>query len=233
MTASASFDSGRHTWQASARTDMRAAFRRARRHSRFVRVLRVLIPGGIAAFVFLSVFGSWLNPFSALASLPGVGKLSISGTRVTMDLPRLAGYTRDGRSYELTAAAAAQDLKRPQFIELQEIRAKVELQDHSVVNITAATGVYDTKGEAVVLKENVLVSTSDGTEIRLAEAIVDMRKGHVVSNKPVDVLMPTGRIQSEALEVVDDGAVIYFKGGVRMDMNQQSSSQTKRTEAMR
>jgi lipopolysaccharide export system protein LptC len=233
MTASASFDSGRHAWQASARTDRRPVFRRARRHSRLVRVLRVLIPGGIAAFVVVSVFGSWFNPFSAFASLPGMGKLSISGSRITMDLPRLAGYTRDGRSYELTAAAAAQDLKRPQFIELQEIRAKVELQDTSVVNITAATGVYDTKGEAVVLRQNVVVATSDGTEIRLAEAIVDMRKGHVVSNKPVDVLMPTGRIQSEALEVVDDGAVIYFRGGVRMDMHQQPSLQTKRTEAVR
>ena len=233
MTASAQFDTGRHAWQATARYDRSAVFRRARRHSRLVRLLRVVVPGGIVAVVALNLLASWFNPFAALASLPGLGKLAISGSRITMDLPRLAGYTRDGRAYEVTAAAAAQDLKRPQFIELQEIRAKVELQNSSTVNISAMTGVYDTRGEAIVLRDNVIVATSDGTEIRLAEAIVDMRKGHVISKKPVEVLMPTGRITSEQMEVVEDGAVIYFRGGVQMDLRQQEPARASRVESVR
>ena len=233
MTASAHFETGRHAWQATARTDRSAVFRRARRHSRLVRLLRFILPAGIAAVVALNMLASYFNPFGALAGLPGIGKLAISGTRITMDLPRLAGYTRDGRLYEVTAAAAAQDLKRPQFIELQEVRAKVELQNSSTVNISATAGIYDTRGEAIVLRDNVVVSTSDGTEIRLNEAIVDMKKGHVVSNKPVEVLMPTGRIQSEQMEVVEDGAVIYFRGGVKMDMRQQEPARASRMEPSR
>ena len=88
-----------------------------------------------------------------------------------MEAPKLAGYTRDGRSYELTAAAAAQDLKRPHFIELKDIRAKVELQDGALINVTADAGVYDNKSEIVTLDRNVLVTASSGTRyasLRLA-----------------------------------------------------------------
>jgi lipopolysaccharide export system protein LptC len=217
MHATATIATGTHGWRATRSTDRAPAFRRARRHSRRVRRLRVGLP--IAVVVGLCLYAiSAVAPWSALARLPNI-KLNVSGTKITMELPKIAGYTRDGRSYELTASAAAQDLKRPQFIELKEIRARMELQDGSMVIVSGSTGLYDTKSEVVTLNNDVVVTASSGTEVRLKEARLDARKGHILSDKPVEVLLPSGRIDARQLEVTDGGDVIHFRGGVTMLLN--------------
>jgi lipopolysaccharide export system protein LptC len=221
MSATVITDAGTHAWYATARSDRAREFRNARRHSRWVRRLRIAIPTVVAVAFGLYVLSAWLNPLTALSRLPS-GKLVVSGTRITMDLPKLAGFTRDGRSYELTASAAAQDLRRPHFIELKEVRAKVELVDGSVVNVRSATGLYETKTEVITLYEDVVVTSSAGAEIRLSEARLDVRKAHVLSNKPVEVLLPTGRIDANQMEVIEGGEVVQFRGGVTMLVNPDS-----------
>jgi lipopolysaccharide export system protein LptC len=79
----------------------------------------------------------------------------------------------------------------------------------------------------------VNVASSDGTEVRLNEARIDIKKGHVVSDEPVEVLMPMGRIDAQRLEIGDSGALIQFRGGVVMNVRQaeDTRSQASRTEA--
>jgi len=215
MSATIILASGRNAWRATSRDDLAPAFRRARRHSRLVRLLRAGIPIAAVGGAALYALASWLNPLVGI-NLPTMGKLAISGTRITMDAPRLAGFTRDGRSYELTASAAAQDLKRPNFIELQDVRARMELQGGNTVRVTADTGFYENKTEVVTLRQNVIVTTSDGIEVRLIEATVDMRKNHVLSERPVEVVTPNGRLDAKQLEVLNGGEVVHFRGGVRL-----------------
>jgi lipopolysaccharide export system protein LptC len=211
-----------HAWHATVGVGRERRFRAARRHSRWVRRLRIGIPALVVLGILLYALSAWLNPLTALSRLPSGARLVVSGTKITMDLPKLAGFTRDGRSYELTAAAAAQDLRRPHFIELKEIRSKVELVDGSVVNVTARTGLYETKSEVVTLYQDVVMTSSAGTEIRLSEARLDMRKAHVLSNKPVEVLLPNGRIDAKQMEVIEGGDVVQFRGGVTMLVNPDS-----------
>jgi lipopolysaccharide export system protein LptC len=218
MNVTVSLERGMHAWHATSGSGRERAFRVASRHSRLVRRLRMAIPIGVGGVVAFYVLASFFNPFNALSRLPSSIKLNISGTKITMEAPKLAGYTRDGRSYELTAAAAAQDLKRPHFIELKDIRAKVELQDGALINVTADAGVYDNKSEIVTLDRNVLVTASSGTEIRLIEARLDIRKGHILSERPVEVLLPNGRIDANQLEVSDNGDMVNFRGGVVVTM---------------
>jgi lipopolysaccharide export system protein LptC len=133
-----------------------------------------------------------------------------------MESPRLAGFTRDSRGYEIQAKAAAQDLKKPNLVELQEIRAKVDMQDKSTVEMTAVDGFYDTKAEMLTLGQRIVLSSSTGYEGILAEAKVDIKKGRIVSEKPVQVKMLQGTLDANRLEVTDSGALVRFGGGVRM-----------------
>lgn len=226
-----SIDTDTHAWRSTRRTNADAAFRAARRHSRLVRWLRRLIPvvviGGLAIYGLMT----WFDPLRVLTNLPNVGKLVISGRKVMMAAPRLAGYTRDGRSYELTATSAAQDLTKLQFIELKDIRAKIQLEDSSLVSVTADGGLYDTKTETVTIKDHVVVNSSAGTEVRLLEAFLDMRQGHIVSQKPVEVLMPTGKIDAQKLEITGGGDVVTFGGGVTMTVKGDVSPIANATEA--
>lgn len=194
-------------------------FRAATRHSRRVRLLRWAIPLSILAMFGMIIFATWLNPLHMLAKLPiDPGKLLISGTKITMEAPKLAGFTRDARPYEFTARAAAQDLTRPDVLELKDIRAKIEMQDKARVEMTAVSGLYNTKSDLMTLTDDIRLSSSAGYSGRLSEAVVDVSKGNIVSEHPVEVNLLNGTLNANRLEVVDNGALIRFDGGVSMNM---------------
>ncbi len=226
MTAEASFSTGRHTWPATSRADLAARLGRARRHSRVVRLLRFGIPGGLAAAVAVYMSIAWLNPFTVLPGLD-ISGIVMSRSQVSIERPRMAGYTRDGRAYELTAASATQDLRQPQFITLQGIRGKVEMQDGEVVRIAADQGRYDTKSEIVVLQTNVVVVTTEGTEIRMGSAEVDARSGRLISERDVEIRTSGGKLNARQMEVKDGGAILTFRGGVIMDLQQIQRTQSE------
>ncbi len=192
-------------------------FRMAARHSRFVRFLRIAIPVGIIAILGVIVAAAFFNPLQVFAKLPiDPGKLLVNGTKITMEQPRLAGFTSDARPYELTARAAAQDLARPEMLELKDIQARVEMKDKAIVNIKAANGLYDTKADKLRLGEDILLSSSSGYEGRLSEAVIDVKTGTIVSESPVEVKMLNGVLNANRLEVTENGALILFERGVQM-----------------
>jgi lipopolysaccharide export system protein LptC len=201
------------------RDDNVAVFRGATRHSRHVRILRIAIPIGIALCLLVIVIATFFNPLRFLYKLPkDMGTLVISGTKITMQQPRLSGFTRDARGYEVNASAAAQDLTKPNMVELKDIRARLDMQDKSEVQLSAATGFYDTKAEILTLGQNIILSSSTGYEGRLSEAIVDIRKGYIVSEKPVEVKLLKGMLNANRLEVIDSGDLLRFGGGVAMTL---------------
>jgi lipopolysaccharide export system protein LptC len=209
-------------------TDSERLFRRARRHSRMVRILRRIIPTAIVVGLAAIVAVAYLNPFRTLANLPvDPGKLVVSGTKITMEAPRLAGYTRDSRPYELTASAAAQDITNPGVLELKDIRAKVQMRDSGLLQLEAASGVYDTKGDVMHLKEHIVLSSSGGYTGRLEDAIVDIKKGRITSDRPVKVEMLNGTLDAKNLVVSESGDVVTFGGGVVMDMTLNEPSSDK------
>jgi len=206
-----------HSYWTVSRGDNDRAFRAARRHSRLVRVLRVAVPLIVVLGAVVVVLVTYFNPLRMFTKLPvDVGKLVVSGTKITMEQPRLSGFTRDARAYELTADAAAQDLTKPDIIELKNIHAKVQMQDKSTVTMTAATGVYDSKADTVKLDRDIVLTSTSGYRGRLTEATVDIRKGNVVSNHPVVLDMLQGTLNAKRLQIVNSGDLVRFTDGVSM-----------------
>ena len=54
------------------------------------------------------------------------------------------------------------------------------------------------------------------SRIRPAEAVINVRTNHMVSEHPVEVIMRQGTINANRLEVTNSGEVIRFEGGVTM-----------------
>ena len=210
------------------RGDADRAFHAARRHSRAVRILRIAVPAGVVVGIIIITLVTYFNPLRMLAKLPiNLDNLVVSGTKVTMEGPRLTGFTHDARAYELTADTAAQDMTKPDIVELRNIRAKVEMQDKSSMNLTALSGIYDSKGETLKLEQNILLKSSTGYQGRLSEAMVDIRKGNVISEHPVEVKMLQGTLNANRLDIVDSGDLVRFHGGVVMDMMMNQPPQAK------
>jgi lipopolysaccharide export system protein LptC len=185
-------------------------YRRALRHSRRVRRLRTGLLAAIAVVLVGLVIDNYLPAVGALR-LPGeIGSVVIQGTKITMQKPRLTGYTSDGRAYEFNAAAAAQDITKPDLVQLEQIRSKMAMADKSTVNMWADTGVYDMKADMLTLNNNIRLVSSTGYEARLSQALVDTRKGNVVSDTPVWVKLLDGWLNAKHLEITDNGDVIRF-----------------------
>jgi lipopolysaccharide export system protein LptC len=217
VTARADPEAVRAYWNMS-RGDSERAFRAARRHSRLVRFLRIALPAAVVLITIGMSLATWLNPLRLLtAALPvNIDDLVVSGSKITMEQPRVNGFTNDKRAYEFTAEAAAQDLTKPDIVELRNINAKIEMEDKSTMNMKAATGVYDTKKEMLQLQGSILLTSSNGNTGKLTEATVDVRKGNVISDRPVELEMLQGILNANRLEVVDSGTLVRFHGGVNM-----------------
>jgi lipopolysaccharide export system protein LptC len=150
----------------------------------------------------------------------------LSGSKINMEAPKLGGFTRDGRPYELTARAAAQDLTNPGVLELKDVRAKVAMQDKTTVELSAASGIYDTKGDTMVLRTDVVVTSSAGYTVRLKEAKVDVKTNRIISDQPVEVTLSNGTVKANRLEVSDNGDNLYFEGDVDVDLTPQLAAST-------
>jgi lipopolysaccharide export system protein LptC len=172
---------------------LEARFAHAARHSRRVRFLRKAIPGviciALAGILLISVF----NPFRLLGKLPiDIGGVAISGTTITMESPHMAGFTADKRPYEMWARNAKQQINDPSNIDLDFLKARVEMEDKSIVDIDARRGQFNNKTQLLHLQENIFLKSSTGYEARLTDALVDMDKGTVHSEQPVAVKLLNG-----------------------------------------
>jgi lipopolysaccharide export system protein LptC len=192
-------------------------FRSALRHSRLVRLLRVGIPTLVVVGMLIVVLSVYvLDPLRQLAKLPGsIGGLVVSGTAITMQQPRMAGYTQDRRPYVVTARAATQDVTKPDTVTLQDLRATLEFKDAGKFELTARTGLFESKLDRLTLQDDILVNSAN-YQAKLSEAVVNVRTNHMVSEHPVEVIMRQGTINANRLEVTNSGEVIRFDGGVTM-----------------
>lgn len=199
-------------------------FRRARRHSRRVHLLRILIPIVLVVGLAVSILVVWLNPLRLLSELPvSIGRLTVSGTTMIMTEPKLSGYTRDDRRYELTANAAAQDVLNVDVVNLEEPRASLEMSDGSTVNMKAALGIFDRKAGMLTLDRDIVVTSTAGYEMRLNRAEIDVRNGNIISQQPVEVKLKQGSLQSNKFEVLKSGEVVRFDNGVTMTLAPQGT----------
>ena len=115
----------------------------------------------------------------------------------------------------MTARTAAQDVTKPDILELQDIRATLTTADRGDVEIVAQDGLYDGKADRLTLRNNVVVTSSE-VQVQLHEAIVQIKAGHVLSEHPVEVRLLQGTVNSNRLEVRESGAVLRFDNGVTM-----------------
>ncbi|WP_071000572.1 LPS export ABC transporter periplasmic protein LptC [Methylobacterium sp. C1] len=198
---------------AAARTRAHA---RAYRHSGRVRAMRRLIPvvaGGAVALLLAYLF----NPFAA--PLPGVsvGPVTLAGSKVRMENPRLSGFRQGTRGYEVTADAALQDVRKPSQIELQQMRGHIATDDQGgIARLAATSGLFDTAREALDLKDDIRIWTDKGEEARLRSAAVAFKTGSISSQEPVTVSSPRANVKADTLDVVENGKRISFIGNVHV-----------------
>jgi lipopolysaccharide export system protein LptC len=204
---------------------MDARFAIAARHSRMVRALRVAVPAAVVLSMTAIVFVSVYNPFRMLLpKLPvDMGNLVVSGTKVTMETPHMAGYTPDQRPYEVWAKTATQDLTDPDHLELKTLRAKVLMEDRTTtITLDSRTGFFDSKTQLLDLRKDIFLQSSTGYEARMSQAMVDIGKSTVTSEEHVDVKLLNGTLSADKLRILGGGELVRFEGNVVLNLDNLS-----------
>jgi lipopolysaccharide export system protein LptC len=213
------------------RNDFERSYRSALKHSGHVRLLRIGVPAGIAAILIAVVAMNYIPPIGGFR-LPGeLGKLVIHGTKITMQAPRLTGFTNDSRAYEFSADSAAQDMTKPDLVELQKLHAKMQMEDKSTVEMAAISGLYNVKTEILTLNDNIDLNSSTGYAGHLTQAVIDVKKGTVVSDKPLQVTMLNGSLlNAQHLDISQNGSVLRFTNVEMTLMPDKASESAKASD---
>ena len=194
--------------------DREAAFRRATRHSRFVRILRVALP--VTAVALFATYG--ISVEMTITDNSG-GKLSVSiptmiGEDLTMNNPEYQGYNKDGSRYIVRAETARQDIRQTGPVRLDVIRASLTQPDSTVTVLNGRRGDYETKSGVLRLYDGIDIASQSGMKAKLSTATVQTKEGLVTSNEPVLVTMPTGQLRGNRMEMRQKSREVTFLDGV-------------------
>jgi lipopolysaccharide export system protein LptC len=211
------------------------AFEAARRHSRFVRILRAaLILGAVGGVATLTALALYRTFSSALGRL-SIGELSIDGTKITMDRPRLTGARPGGGGYVINAAKAIQDVRNPSDVDLVEIDGDIVPPDRDMLHLTATAGHYDSSRERLDLSGAVRLKNSSYA-IDLRSARIEFKTGAYSSREPLTVITTSGATMSaDSGSARDNGDEITFEGHVKStfrsnDVHSDASDSIKGTQ---
>jgi lipopolysaccharide export system protein LptC len=213
--------------------DREQAFAKAKRRSARVRWLRraILISGlgGVASTLVVALY----NPFAAKLGSLSFGALSVEGTKIVMDRPKLAGFRSDGQPYVLTAERALQDIKQPTVVQLRKVDGEIGMAGGEATHLVADTGVYDSVGEHMELADNVRIKNGRFT-VLLRSARFDFKSGIYGSDDHVQVQTGDGTtILADRASAINHGQELTFEGHVQTRIvpqaNQEPPSELKGT----
>jgi lipopolysaccharide export system protein LptC len=195
----------------------------ARRHSRIVRALRLALPLLIVALPLLAALPMLLTPEAELPDLDLAG-IGLTGTGITMEKPRMTGFSDNRRGYEVTASRAEQNLLNPGVLGLFSLEARMDLQGNGWAVLAAEEGVLDTKAEALDLRKDIRLDTDKGDRVRMSEANIRFPQEEIISNAPVELASGSMTLTAASMRVTENGDAATFEGSVVMILQPQGSA---------
>lgn len=190
------------------------AFKAAGRHTARVKLLkRAIVLSAIigpSAIAIVAVF----NPFHHLPGAISVSGVGVSGTKITMENPKLSGVQQGGGPYEIKAKAGIQDIMTPSVMELVGVDAKVGMADKTTTHIVAEHGRYDGKADLMSLSGDVKIANTSGYTLNMKSATMDFHQGVFASHERLRVDLRGGEVSADDLAISNNGHVIAFRGHI-------------------
>ncbi len=192
-----------------------SAFPDALRHSaRVTRLRRFMLwgAGGTIAFVGLGLL------LSSLRFLPvdlNLSRIALNGTRIVIETPKLVGYRKDGRPYEVRARVGVQDIATPEVFDLEGLDVRVETQGANAVNLSALTANYSTKEDRAQMRGGVKITDGKSFDMQMAAAVMDFKASVMTSDTPVTLKIDGGEVLADHVKFSQNERRATFTGNVR------------------
>jgi lipopolysaccharide export system protein LptC len=135
---------------------------------------------------------------------------------LTMTNPELTGVGDDGSPFKIVAVSAVQDAPGSDIVKLDKVVADVSLKDGTVLHITAAKGVADTKKHLLDLDGGIHLTSKEGYEARTESASADLKVGFISGGKPIEAEGKFGHLTAQRFTLNQATGQLHFSGNVHM-----------------
>ncbi len=194
------------------------------RYSRFVGMMKLLLPLSAAVLVLMVVAWPYLagrdNGIPLSFATIGLGL----DESVFMTNAHYMGTDDKDQSYTLTAELAAQDDSDPDIIQLTNPKADILLDEGTWLALTADKGTLLRASEQLSLEGAVSIFSDLGFEFRTESAKIDLGKSLASGDAPIEGQGPFGVLTADSFRLDSKGHVIHFEGQVRMTLYPKSGS---------
>jgi lipopolysaccharide export system protein LptC len=187
----------------------------SRRYSRFVGVMKFVLPG-IALLVSAGVIVlSQSDPEPARFGVTVAGARS-GEAEPGMSRGRFIGTDEHQRPFTVTADSVRPEPGQPNRFAMQAIQADLTLERGTWISLLAPQGSYDRVEHSLSLRQAVEMYSDDGFALRTASADVDLRRGIASGSDEILVQGPLGRVRADAFRLSRDGELLTLTGNVRL-----------------
>jgi len=186
------------------------------RYSRFVQIMKLVLPLTAAALIVLVLIWPDSDPRRDRLGLTFANIDVGTDGEVGMAKVRYVGVDKMNRPFVVTAGRVTPDSEDTQRLALEELQADMTLDSNRWVTLIASEGLYDRSRETLKLNGAVNIYSDDGLELHTDSAFVDFISGRASGNNPVQGQGPIGLLNAKAFQLFDNGQRIIFTGGVSL-----------------
>ncbi len=182
------------------------------RYSRFVNLMKVLLPA--VAVVLVILVGVWPH----LQTKDNRFRIGLSTLKnrdakdPAMINARFMGTDKNAQPFAITADFAKNLVEGTATVELEVPKADMMLDDGTWLALTAETGIYSRETQTLELVGAVNLFHDSGYEIRTAKARIDFVQGAASGTDPVRGHGPFGELVAEGFDLENKGTIIRFTG---------------------
>lgn len=197
--------------------DQRPVTAAAIRRSRFVGLMKLVLPAAAAALIVLVI--AWPEIYRQVGQFTiQFSPIRISDLRVQMTGARYEGLSNAGKPYRITASRAVQDPRNHDRIALTTLGAELTSSNGTWTMIRADRGLYHRTLKILDLSGHVSVYTDRGYEFHSKTAVVDFANGTLVSNHRVHGHGPAGTVVADRFRSTGKGNRLYFIRDVKVTL---------------
>ena len=197
------------------------ALKGAKRHSRMVRTMRVLLPALALLVIGLVTLQALMYRADDTLKLSFAESGSIADD-LKMVKPELSFPFGDGNRFRATAGDAYQAANTPSQVIMRDIQADFAMGSGSWFNLSAPKGIVDTKAGDVTLGGGIDFFSDLGYELHTKSVKINARDGTLTGPSEVTGQGPAGTLRAERFSVLKGGKLVRFEGKVRMEFTPPS-----------
>jgi len=181
-------------------------------YSRFVQMMKVLLPAVAALLVVLILIWPYLRSEDLRFRLSFAALTANETEDPSMVNPRYLGIDKENQSFSITADLARKREDGSPAVELEMPKADITLKDGTWLVMTAHNGVLKQVNKTLDLTGAVNLFHDSGYEFKTSKASIDLEKGLAQGTASVRGQGPFGDLRGEGFRLIDKGKTIVFTG---------------------